>query len=198
MKKVAAVLIICLGLVSGMLAAYILFSKPDELTAAEKEKAINEILGRKANLDSKVVVGDTSFKGKYAYFDYPKAAKIYDYRDPGVENNGSSLESFSFDLQAPRRVFNYTADTSTANSVEDIPAASFRKNASSGYTEEKVNADGKEGLAYMKNANGEFPAEKTAFFLVNGKIYTISVTAGNLDDAKKLFTEVIGSFTFLD
>lgn len=197
MKKAAAILMISLGLVGGMAAAYILFSKPDELTPEEKEKAISEILGRKANINPNVVTGDTSFKGKYAYFDYPKAAKIYEYKDPGVKNNENSLESFSFDLQAPRRIFNYTSDSSSVSKLEDITAVSFRKNASNGYSEEIVKADGNSGLAYTKNANGEFMAEKTAFFLVNGKVYTVSVTAGNLDDAKKLFSEVIGSFAFL-
>lgn len=193
MKKVAAILIISLGLLAGLIAAFILFSKPDELTAVEKEKAINEMLGRKANLNPKVITGESSFDGKYAFFNYPKSAKIYDYRDPGVRNNENSLESFSFDLQSPRRIFNYTVESTNVTKLDDLPAVSLRKNKANGYTQTDQKIDRISALSFSKDRSGEYMAEKSTFFINDGKLFTISITGSSIEEVEKLQKEILKS-----
>lgn len=193
MKKVAAILIIALGFVAGMIAAFVLFSKPDEFTSAEKEKAINEILGRKANLDPQIKTGNGEFSGKYASFKYPAAGKIYDYKDPGSTNNESDLESFSFDLQNPRRIFNYTVDSTSMTKLDELPAVSFRKNSANGYKETSREIDGISALSFTKDRNGEFMAENSTFFIKDGNLFTISITGSSIEDIEKLQKEIFSS-----
>lgn len=172
--------------------------KPDKLTPEQREEAIGQIMGRKANLNPEIKTGDTHFEGKYATFDYPAAAKIYEYRSTQIKNNDNMLESFSFDMQAPRRVFNYTVEenSSSVGKIEDLPAVNFRKNPANGYKQENIKVGNNTGFAFVKDGSGEFMAEKSGFFLVNGNIYTISVTASTKADADSLFKEVLSSMKF--
>lgn len=172
--------------------------KPDKLTSKQREEAISQIMGRKANTNPEIKKGNGIHEGKYATFNYPAAAKVYEYRDTELKNNSNMLESFSFDMQAPRRVFNYTVEknSSSIGKIDDISAVNFRKNPSSGYKQENIKVGSEVGLAFAKDSSGEFMAEKSGFFLVNGNIYTISVTASTKTDAESLFKEVLSSMKF--
>lgn len=196
-KLVIIVLIIAIGV--GLISAFILLnSKPDKMTDEQREKAISEMLGRKANTNPNIKTGDTTYNGKYAKFEYPAAAKIYEHRGDDIKNNDSQIESFSIDLQSPRRVFYYTAtklDSGTSK-LDDIPAVSFRKNASNGYSSNEEKVDGVLGTSFVKDRSGEFMAEKTGYFLVNGNLISISVTASSIRDAEDLYKNVTSSLIF--
>ena len=100
MKKWIIFSVLCLFVVGGVLAFYILSQPPKEKLSKEfKERSITKLLGRKAQLEDKTgVKGNTTFDGKYISFDYPARALEYAYRDPGNASNNSRLEDFIFDI----------------------------------------------------------------------------------------------------
>lgn len=185
-----------IGLPIVLIGGFILLnSEPDKLTEKQREEAIDEILGRRANLgDADIKTGDTTFVGKYGSFSYPASAEIYEYKDTETLNNESDLESFSFDMENPRRIFNYSVTKSNVSSLDDIPSVSFRENSSNGYKVKEEKLADAPGLSFTKDRSGEFMAEKTGYFLVDGNLYSISVTASSLEDASKLYGEIIASF----
>lgn len=163
------------------------------LTATEKEVALENILGRKPVL-SPEPTGNTQYKGKYLNFWYPLRAKIYTFSDKTVYQS-PNLEVFSFDIQNPRLVFNLTVSENLANipNVSDIAGVLFRQEPQQGYKQVELTADNKQGLAFEKN--GE-TAEKTGFFIVNNRIYSISVTGGDYKEVVNLFDNIINTLTF--
>ena len=196
LKKPLILLVILGLLLIGIAAFFILNSKPDVLTDAEKEEKIAEMLGRKANLNPEIKKGNGKFNGEYVSFSYPASAEEYEYRDPGIANNENLLESFSFDLQNPRRILNYTVSKSSARELEDIPAIKLRLDVTRGYKEENEEVDGVEGLVFSKERSGEYLAEKSLFLLTDGNIYTISITGSSLMDIEKLYNQIINTFVF--
>ncbi len=175
--------------------AYLIIAAPPKpLTEQEKLADLTQILGRKPNLTGTTPTGNIEYKGKYASFSYPAAAKIYTYRDLGLKQDKSILETFSFDIQNPRLVFNYAVSQNpNIKSVSDIADVRFRQLPSSGYIQTNISAGGKAGLAFEKQGQ---QAEKSGFFLVDGKDYSISVTGSNTQDVDSLFNQVLGSLKF--
>jgi hypothetical protein len=197
MKKVVIgiILIILILILAG---GFVIASKPDKMTEEEKQKAVAEMLGRKVKTGSEIKTGDTTYRGKFAQFSYPAAAKIYTYKGEDMKNNDTQAESFSFDLQSPRRVFYYTTtklDTGQSK-LEDIPAVNFRKNSANGYTVKEEKVDGVSGLSFSKDKSGEYMAEKTGYFIMNGNVVSISITGTTLDDTSRLYDEITKSMIF--
>jgi hypothetical protein len=191
------VIIVSLLLIAGFIYTSL---RPDKLTQKQKEEAVEQIMGRKANLNPQIKTGSTHFEGKYATFKYPAAAKIYEYRSDNFKNNKAIVESFSFDLAAPKRVFNYTVATQGTglNSLDEVPAIKLRLDSSRGYTKEEIKVGGEKGLSFKKDRSGEYQAEKTTFILKDGKLYTFSITGSSLIDAEKLSDQVLSSVVFSD
>lgn len=177
------------------IGVYFLINKSEEgMTKAEKEQAMIDILGRKPNLTD-APGGNIEYKGKFASFVYPKAAVIYTYKDPGMQENSSVLETFSFDTSNPKLVFNYSVfNKPDFSSVLDSPDVKLRQLKERGYEKADIQADGIIGLAFEK---GGLEAEKSAFFFSGGKIYIVVVTGNNLKDVNKLFNQIIVSFQII-
>lgn len=197
--KILAIFLMLIAFIAGGFVALELFnSKPDELTQAEKEKAYTQILGRKANLNPKRVTGSTSYDGKLASFSYPAMAKIYDYQSSSIANNKNILEHFSFDLDSPRLILNFTVEENAqaSSNLNDNSAVIFRKSPAGGYTEAEVVMDEVKGFSYEKAASGEFKAEKSAFVINGDKTYIISITGSDLKSINELFSEIAGTFVF--
>jgi hypothetical protein len=171
-------------------------SKPNTFSDKEKEEAIGKMLGRKANLNPDIKTGNVTYNGDYVQFSYPASGQVYEYKSEGLKNNKNLLESFSFDMQNPRRILNYTVFKTNSSKIEDIPAVKLRKDKSNGYKEEDENINGVGGLSFSKDRNGEYLAEKSLFVLLNGNIYSISITGSSLDDVKELYNSIIGSLSF--
>lgn len=186
---------IILLLIIGSASLYIaLNSKPDKLSAKQREEAVGEIMGRKANLNPEIKTGSGNFESKYISFSYPSAAVEYKYKNSDSRNS-KVKDIYSYDIKSPRIVFNYIASQASGK-IEDNSAVKFRLIPSSGYKSEEIKADGISGILFSKESEGEYPSEASAFFLTNGIIYSLSVTSSSLEDAKKLMSSTISSINF--
>lgn len=190
MKKIVLVVVILIGV---LLSLFVIFNfSQKKLTDQQKEQALTRILGRKPNL-SDAPTGNIEYKGENAAFQYPAKAKIYTYKDPSRAKNSSVLETFSFDIDRPRLVFNFSVAKNEANlgSVEDISGVKLREISSYGYGKFEAKIGKDKGLVFQKSGS---KAEKSGFFIINNKIYEISVTGSAIEDVSKLFDEIIDSF----
>lgn len=186
-------LVIILG---GAVAFYLLSLPPREALSKEfKEKAVTKILGRKAQLDDVAEkAGNIVYHGQNITFEYPAKAVVYTFKDPGFASSSSRLEDFSFDIRSPRLVFNMAVLGNPAGqmSIDDNPGVKLRQSRPDLYSEETITVDGQKGKVYSQSTE----AEKTAFFLVKNKIYTISVTGTIFEEVKKLEYQVLKSVKF--
>ncbi len=193
MKKFILILIVLIGV---LLTLFFIFnSSQRKLTDLEKEKALIKILGRKPNLSDNEPIGEVEYKGKNAAFKYPAKAKIYTYKDPGMAKNTSVLETFSFDIDKPRLVFNFSVMENAASlkDVNDISGVKLRQISGSGYIQSEEVIGGENGLIFVRSGN---LSEKTGFFLVKDKIYSVAITGSSLEEVSLLFDLVINSFVF--
>jgi len=165
------------------------------MSEAEKKTALAKMLGRKPNLDVKdAPTGNVVYKGKYASFMYPAMAKIYTYRDPNVAADKTELELFSFDISDPRLVFNLNVNQNpNILSLDDIPAVRLREDKSRGYSQAEISIDGEQGLAFTRPGD---QSEKSGFFVVGGKTYSLSVTGNDAKEVVNLFDNVIKTLKF--
>jgi hypothetical protein len=156
--------------------------------------AITKLLGRKAQLDAvPVKEGNTRYNGKYISFEYPAKAIVYALKDPGFASSSALLEDFSFDIKSPRLILNMAVlgNSGRQLTVNDNPGVKLRQNSGS-YKEQLITIDGQEGKVYEKNDE----PEKTAFFLVNDKIYTISVTGSSFEEVVSLADDILKTVKF--
>lgn len=176
---------------------YSLSIPPKETLSNEfKEKAVSKLLGRKAQLTAtEEKKGNVSYKGRYIQFDYPAKAVIYTLKDPNFASSSSLLEDFSFDIKSPRIVLNLAVlqNNHRLASIDDNPGVKFRQTSPGQYKDVSKPIDGYMGKIYERD--DENP-EKTAFFLVNDHIYTISVTGNNFEDVKGVADLIFSSVKF--
>ena len=196
MKKwLAFTVFVLLVIILAGIGFYILSLPPKEALSKDfKQQAITKLLGRKAQLDEvPVAEGNTQYIGKYITFDYPAKAIIYELKDPGFASSSSRLEDFSFDIKSPRLILNMAvlSNFGRQSTVDDNPGVKLRQNSSS-YKEQLVTIDGQKGKVYAK----EDEPEKTAFFLVNDKIYTISVAGSSFEEVSALADDIIKTIKF--
>lgn len=192
------IFLIFVGLIVGGVISYIaLNATPEKLTDEEREQAVADILGRKPNLNPDVKTGDTSYESEYISFEYPAQAVQYDYVDEGKENNSTEVDSFSFDIENPRLILNYTAvERPDTSSLDDIPAVKLREDTTRGYEKEEVLVDSVTAFSFSKPGGGSIKAEKSVFILSGGVLYSISITGSHIDDVDELFEQVINSTRF--
>ena len=194
-KGLAITSFIILVLILAGIGFYILSLPPKEALSKDfKQQAITKLLGRKSQLDAvPVKEGNTQYKGKYIAFDYPAKAIIYELKDPGFASSSSRLEDFSFDIKSPRLILNMAVLSNPGHqlTVDDNPGVKLRQNSSS-YKEQLVTIDGQKGKVYSK----EDEPEKTAFFLMNDRIYTISVTGSSFEEVTGLADDILKTVKF--
>ncbi len=197
MRKVIY-LLVALVVLLALLSAFLILNRTSKpLSKAEEQAALAQILGRKPNLDVKnPPTGNVLYQGKYTSFLYPAMAKIYTYKDPAELANKAEVESFSFDIAAPRLIFNYSVVQNPPNllTLEDIPSVRLREDKTRGYEQSDILADGQKGLAFVRIDVQS--AEKTGFFIVNGKTYTIAVTGNDSKEVANLFDNIISTLQF--
>jgi hypothetical protein len=138
--------------------------------------------------------GNVWYRGEYASFMYPAKAKIYTFIQPNFKNTTTYLDSFSFDINNPRLILNFAVTKTAITAVGDLPDVRFRQEKDQGYTQSELDVSGQKGLAFTKRE--EQQVEKTGFFVVNNKIYSISVTGSSYPDAVDLFNGIIQSLIF--
>jgi len=153
------------------------------------------ILGRKPVLTNNEATGNVQYEGKYATFSYPAKAVMYTYKDPNIVKNNSELEMFSFDINNPRLVLNYSVSENSGGirSAKESSGAIFRQNKANGYVQSELSIGQAEGLVFAKQGA---QAEKSGFWLFNNKLYTLSVTGSDYQEVVNLFDAVAGSLKF--
>ena len=170
---------------------------PKNLTSAEKEAAIAKILGRKPNLTDNTKTGDTQYKGKYVSFVYPAKAVIYTQTLNGKSVEQTSLEYFSFDLSSPKLVFSMEVIQvpQSVQTLEDYPGVKLREAENNIYVKKEALADDKNGLVFERISDNGF--EKTAFFYLEGKIFSLSISGSDQKTGEQLYMKIISSLKFL-
>jgi len=190
-KLIFLVILIILLLICYVFFANLNNSSP--LSQKEKETALTKLFGRSLNFNPKEK-GDVQFRGKYMTFTYPGSSLIYTYRQPGFKNDKATLEYFSFDMQDPRLIFNYSViQTINLKNVSDYPSVRIRQ-IDPAFEKSDFVLDGKKGIHLTKKDNG---AEESVFILDNTKLYTIIVVGQNYSATDGLFQKIIKSSKFL-
>ena len=196
--KKLIIFILLITLISSSVVAFIFInSTPDSFTQEERDEAVADILGRKPNLNPNIKKGNTNYESELISFSYPARATIYEYIDEGKRNNDSQSETFSFDLENPRIVFNNTAtEIPSTRSLDDVPAVKLRMDESRGYKSDELTLGGASGVSFSREGGGSAKAEKSAFFLSDGVLFTFSLTGSNLEDIEEVFDEIAKSVVF--
>jgi len=194
MKKIILALFLIVIAIFFIAVFLILNRSSRGLTDAEKAQDLSKILGRPVVLkDKTVVTGDILYKGKYYSFLYPEAATKYSAN----ADKDTSLESFRFDLGSPHIYIVTEANVATPGQklLDDNSGVRLREVQSTIYQQATISAAGQSGLAFSKNnVDG---VEKSGFFLVNGKYYSISLVGSDKSAIDDLFTKIITSLKFL-
>lgn len=191
-KKILPVLVLLIAALSFVFYLKKAYSPP--ISQKEKDEKLAQILGRSPILSEKEAVqGNTVYDGKYMGFSYPARAKIYNYRDKEYVNSKENLESFSFDIENPRIVFTAQVLQNSSNIalLADIPGVRLRENRADYKKEEIVKGDNK-SVVFTNEAN----PEKTAFLIVNKRVYSFAVTGNNFEEVQNVFTTVWESLKF--
>jgi hypothetical protein len=191
-KKLLILILIVIAVIAS--AFFLLLSSDQKLTDDEKTKALSKILGREPVTEEKEAKGEVKHQGKYATFSYPAKAKIYTFRPKGFENDKNTLEYFSFDIQKPRIVFNFSVAKTFIDNIEDFPGVKLREMQSSMYEKEVVFAGGYKGILFEKTGRD---SEETIFFLLNKNIYTISITGSDFKEIDLIGRRVLETLKFI-
>ncbi len=190
-KIIAISVFVLIIVVLGIL--FYVYSQPSgkKLTQKQKDEAIERLYGRQANTKPDAVpVGNKAYTGKYISFQYPAKAVVYTYREKSTSGNTSSLEDFSFDIQKPKLVFNMTVvKAQDITSALDIPSVRLREQRLPEYDKKIQKIGNAQCLIYSRKNS----AEITAFIVEQGRVYTISVTGSDKDEAESLFSNVLSS-----
>lgn len=192
MKKIFLVLIILFVSMSFIFYLKKTYSPP--VSEKEKQEKLAKILGRNPVLSEKEIAkGNVVYNGKYMNFLYPARAKIYTYRDRDYADSKENLESFSFDIENPRIVFTAQVASNSSNLtlLTDIPGVRVREMRSD-YKKEEISKGSNNGLVFV---NHDTP-EKTAFFIINKRIYSFAVTGNNFSEVQNVFSTVSENLEF--
>ena len=185
-------------LVIGGIGVFIILNRPSNgLTEAEKQAALSKILGRPLVTKEKYIpTGNTVYKGQYASFAYPEAAEIFVPKVDGSPMKTGNLEDFDLDLGDPRiHLVSSVAQVSSSTALEDLPSIRLRQDQSSNYKQIKITAGGKDGLLFeSSDSEGNL---KTAFFLVNSKVFIFSVSGADSKRIDALSSQIFSTLKFL-
>ena len=198
MKKFVFIILILIIILAGFSVFVVLNRSTKPLSEAEKQQALTKLLGRKINLTEKVAPqGDTQYKGPYTSFTYPASAKIITPIINGKIQEKPGLDQFSFSFDSPSIYAFIAVLKANANvlTLTDDPSVRLRQAQPEIYKQTSITTDKQQGLSFEKHDNSGF--EKTAFFFVNGRIYSFSVMGGNLKSVEALFNKIVLSVKFL-
>ena len=190
--RVIFIFLLVIVIIGGIASFLVLNHTSKPFTKAQEQAALVKMLGRKPNLQD-APSGSVLYNGKYASFSYPAMAKIYnDKNSASVKTN---LETFSFDIENPRLICNFSVMENNAklSDVTEISGVMLRQDKSRGYVQSSIDVEGNSGLAFA--LGGDSP-EKTGFWLFNNRIYTLSVTGSDYTSVVNLFDNITKSMEF--
>ena len=197
MKKKIALVFLALLILAGAYFAFLV--APRSLSEQEKERNLAKILGREPNLNGKPIrQGDVLHQGKYASFYYPAQSVIYHQMLNGKEiDNKATLEFFEFDMEEPRllAVTAVIQVSSVIRGVTDFPGVRLRQSQPEIYQQSDLMANGQSGLVFEKKDSTGY--ERSAFFYINGRIYSFSVQSANRNKLTEIFNKIMLTLKFL-
>ena len=190
-KSLGFIVFICL-----LFWAIFEFYPSKKITVEEKNKKVEQILGRPADTKGVDFSLGQSYKGDYISFSYQNVFKIYDKLKKDQGEN--VLDSVRLDSEEPRMTMTVIVNNAGGtSSIGDVSGVSLRRSKGI-YKEDSYQLAGLKMLTMEKNVLEEgqqYAFEKAGFLLNDDKIYSFVLGAKDADLGKKTFDEIVASVT---
>lgn len=168
--------------------------KPTSLTSAEKKRAMEQILGRAVRSEA-YQTEKIRLEGKYFSLSYLGNAQILT-----ATSDASLLEARVefYKIRSDEPGYTITVQVFDnakldIDGLEDFSAVKIRKDKPDLYIQEPIGVAEARGISFAKTKDG---SEKSVFFLVNDKIYSLSISGVNYSEIFPFFDEVVSSISF--
>lgn len=158
-----------------IIAVIIWIFLPGKNTLSQKEEAtaLKTLLGRNPHLASDVVPTTWDVHtSSFVQFRYPSWAKLYPADDNKTIKNGSTLDSFSFNL-LDDHVYAVIQVVKFEGILSEYPAVALRLSQKNIYTSSSSDSAQMDSIHFAKEQD---MVERSAFFLKSGKVVSIAVT----------------------
>lgn len=163
------------------------------LTQEEKNKALEQMLGRKIKEEKILPQGDNTYAGKFFSLSYPAYAKVYDRENTNITSNKNLLEYLRLDSEEPKFRFVVMVErVDGATVLEDLSGVKARRQNRL-YQEISITIDGRQGALFVKTSEG---VERSSFFLKDGRSYSFSITGVDASELEKVYREIMDSVKF--
>lgn len=191
MKKVFLMVFLIL-LIGGGVFLFVSFVIPQTtLSDTEQKEAVARILGRKAR-DITPTTAPHQATLKYFFLMLPSGATEYTFDQEQIEKSPRYLSGIRFQSEHPKYFFVIRVETAEGvRSFDDIPAVRMRRINKTEYHETSMTIDQRKAVIFEKD--GE-EAEKTAFMLEQGRVYSLASSGQQLAELLPVFSQIIGSF----
>jgi hypothetical protein len=127
---------------------------------------------------------------------YPAAAETVIPKLNGTPIPSQNLEDFYLSFGSESHIdvaVTVIQASSVETTISDYPGVRLRQSEKDVYKQTEVTADNQHGLSFEKNDQS---IEKTAFFFINNKIYTFSVSGSDQKNVTELYNKIILSLKF--
>lgn len=170
------------------------------LTKEQKKQALEQMLGRSVKGEKVIPTGEKIYEGKFLSLSYPAYAKAYDRDNPNITKNTKLLEYLRLDSEEPKFKFVVMVQGADSDAVlEEFSGVKVRRQDKL-YQETSIVIDSREGTLFIKTKDGVDPAsggaERSSFFLINGKSYSFSITGVDASELEKVYEEIMKSVKF--
>ncbi|SRR5258708_2006362 len=194
MKKLYTITIVVLVLVT-ICVWYFLDTlhnpQKEALSEQTKKQALEKLLNRDPVLQDKHPAGWKTFDGKYIHFSYPSDANVY---KPAVQP-ATVLESFSCGLISSHILIAIQViQPGELNSIGGYPGVSLRQTEKDIYHGNNAIVASHQGLAFTKE--GVDGVEKSAFFLLDGRVFSLVVSGYQQQEVEQYYKRVLASTSF--
>jgi hypothetical protein len=186
-RKYLILISIVSALVLGGFFWQIIIANKAKISSAEKEKRLQEMLGRELRKESEIRSAQT-YEGKNFNLTYPGNMELGTKVNPQATQSAQQSEILKLTQHQPSRVNFVAMVIKTNTDLDDYSGVSFRTKDNKTYKEEKIEVNSKQALVFSKRIEG---AEKTAFLGQKGNIFSFSATGNNFEEVEKVFDEII-------
>jgi hypothetical protein len=179
---------ICIGV--SLFFFFSLSQKPPPLSSEQKREGLENILGRKIRAPKDIPAGNIDYKGKYFSLSYPAYASAYDRRqDPNIQNK-QITDFLRLDSEEPK--FRFVAMVAVQDGLADIGELSHvrTRRQDNLYKETEIMIGSRKGVLFLKDQDG---VERSAFFLINGKSASFSITGADPEKIGEIYGKIMSS-----
>ena len=191
MKKFMVIFFI-LCIIGAGIYYYLSHLHDGSITADQKQKAIEALLGRRPVLTQPAQKTTwTQYRGQYFSVAYPPAATIYTHAVSSP--SAGLLEILQFQSKEAPRYF-FTIQVIPRNSIHslgDLPGVRMRSLSPDIYKEKNDAIAGQSAMTFLKEDDQN--VEKTAFIYSQGREYSLAIT-GVSPQILNIFTTIAGNF----